>query len=114
MPPLLPSEKDNNGIHNPKRHESRVVSSSFKKFEFYVEFIGFIAQKVSIVNQIWLGTTARPLTPNLDANKGNAGGGEPSVATKLLVTATRSLSVSFQGEAFSLPISKTNAAPVFA
>ncbi|CAJ1977348.1 unnamed protein product [Sphenostylis stenocarpa] len=31
-------------------------------------------------------------------------------AAKLLVTSTRSLSVSFQGEAFSLPISKTKAA----
>lgn len=34
-----------------------------------------------------------------------------SAATKLLVTSTRSLSVSFQGEAFSLPISKTKATP---
>ncbi|GMH17928.1 hypothetical protein Nepgr_019769 [Nepenthes gracilis] len=33
--------------------------------------------------------------------------GEVSEATKLLVTSTRSLSVSFQGEVFSLPISKT-------
>lgn len=42
----------------------------------------------------------------------NAGGaGEVSAATKLLVTSTRSLSVSFQGEAFSLPISKTKATP---
>lgn len=32
---------------------------------------------------------------------------EVSVVTKLLVTSTRSLSVSFQGKAFSLPISKT-------
>ncbi|KAG2317571.1 hypothetical protein Bca52824_020693 [Brassica carinata] len=31
---------------------------------------------------------------------------EMSVATKMLITSTRSLSVSFQGEAFSLPISK--------
>ncbi|GAV73741.1 DUF566 domain-containing protein [Cephalotus follicularis] len=30
-----------------------------------------------------------------------------STATKMLITSTRSLSVSFQGEAFSLPISKT-------
>ncbi|KAE8730410.1 hypothetical protein F3Y22_tig00003041pilonHSYRG01495 [Hibiscus syriacus] len=30
-----------------------------------------------------------------------------SAATKMLITSTRSLSVSFQGEAFSLPISKT-------
>lgn len=36
-----------------------------------------------------------------------ANGTEVSAATKLLVTSTRSLSVSFQGEAFSLPISKT-------
>ncbi|TKY51024.1 QWRF motif-containing protein 2 [Spatholobus suberectus] len=33
-------------------------------------------------------------------------------AAKLLVTSTRSLSVSFQGEAFSLPVSKTKAAAV--
>ncbi|KAL3651727.1 hypothetical protein CASFOL_004729 [Castilleja foliolosa] len=47
---------------------------------------------------------ARPLLPDLNSKNGNA-------ATKLLVTSTRSLSVSFQGEAFSLPISKTKAAP---
>ncbi|CAH8255118.1 unnamed protein product [Arabidopsis lyrata] len=33
-------------------------------------------------------------------------GSEMSAATKMLITSTRSLSVSFQGEAFSLPISK--------
>uniref|UniRef100_A0A1J3EAK5 QWRF motif-containing protein 2 n=1 Tax=Noccaea caerulescens TaxID=107243 RepID=A0A1J3EAK5_NOCCA len=33
-------------------------------------------------------------------------GTEMSAATKMLITSTRSLSVSFQGEAFSLPISK--------
>lgn len=42
-----------------------------------------------------------------DARHGNVA--EVSAATKLLVTSTRSLSVSFQGEAFSLPISKTKA-----
>ncbi|KAH6823647.1 QWRF motif protein [Perilla frutescens var. hirtella] len=47
--------------------------------------------------------------PDLDSKNGNAA--EVSAATKLLVTSTRSLSVSFQGEAFSLPISKTKAAP---
>ncbi|XP_010556524.1 PREDICTED: QWRF motif-containing protein 2 [Tarenaya hassleriana] len=35
-----------------------------------------------------------------------ASGTEMSAATKMLITSTRSLSVSFQGEAFSLPISK--------
>lgn len=51
---------------------------------------------------------ARPLIPDLDAK--NCNGSEISNATKLLVTSTRSLSVSFQGEAFSLPVSKTKAA----
>lgn len=37
--------------------------------------------------------------------------GEVSAASRLLFTSTRSLSVSFQGEAFSLPISKAKAAP---
>ncbi|KAK9705341.1 hypothetical protein RND81_07G049500 [Saponaria officinalis] len=35
--------------------------------------------------------------------------GEMSAATRMLVTSTRSLSVSFQGETFSLPVSKTKA-----
>ncbi|KAG6652188.1 QWRF motif-containing protein 2-like [Carya illinoinensis] len=51
--------------------------------------------------------TSRPMTPIPDSKYGNAA--EVSAATKLLVTSTRSLSVSFQGEAFSLPISKTKA-----
>ncbi|GLU09061.1 hypothetical protein SLE2022_259390 [Rubroshorea leprosula] len=40
---------------------------------------------------------------------GNGNASELSAATKMLITSTRSLSVSFQGEAFSLPISKTKA-----
>ncbi|ONH91890.1 hypothetical protein PRUPE_8G142000 [Prunus persica] len=56
----------------------------------------------------------RPITPRTstglpEARLSNAGA-EVSAATRLLVTSTRSLSVSFQGEAFSLPISKTKAA----
>ncbi|KAL5561357.1 hypothetical protein UlMin_031104 [Ulmus minor] len=50
--------------------------------------------------------TPRPTTPLPQSNAG----GEVSAATKLLVTSTRSLSVSFQGETFSLPISKTKTA----
>ncbi|KAJ0935343.1 putative QWRF family protein [Helianthus annuus] len=51
--------------------------------------------------------------PDLSIKHNNAGGGgEVSAATKLLVTSTRSLSVSFQGEAFSLPISKSKPTPV--
>lgn len=58
----------------------------------------------------------RPSRPDLTLKPNNAGGGPGeasalSAATKLLVTSTRSLSVSFQGEAFSLPISKTKVTP---
>ncbi|OWM64793.1 hypothetical protein CDL15_Pgr028510 [Punica granatum] len=51
--------------------------------------------------------TARSTTP---VPSGNSGGGEVSAAAKLLITSTRSLSVSFQGEAFSLPVSKAKKA----
>ncbi|KAL6502469.1 hypothetical protein OROHE_024474 [Orobanche hederae] len=54
-------------------------------------------------------TAARALMPDLNFKNGNAS--EFSAATKLLVTSTRRLSVSFQGEAFSLPISKTKVTP---
>ncbi|KAI7738092.1 hypothetical protein M8C21_010304 [Ambrosia artemisiifolia] len=62
----------------------------------------------------------RPTRPDLTLKPNNnnnnnaaaaAGNGELSAANKLLVTSTRSLSVSFQGEAFSLPISKTKHSP---
>ncbi|XP_074269479.1 QWRF motif-containing protein 2 [Silene latifolia] len=49
----------------------------------------------------------RSVTPKKPVPVVNAG--EMSSATKLLVTSTRSLSVSFQGETFSLPVSKTKA-----
>lgn len=141
-PPLLPSEKDNNGINNPKRPKSRVVSSrymspspststsnsssasssSVSSRRFPSPLVSrnstalsnspaLVPKRSVSVDRRRPVTAARPLTPDLDAKQGNAGGGEPSAATKLLVTATRSLSVSFQGEAFSLPISKTKAAP---
>ncbi|KAJ0009995.1 hypothetical protein Pint_33799 [Pistacia integerrima] len=53
-------------------------------------------------------TTPRPTTPVPNSKQTNASQ-ELSRATKMLITSTRSLSVSFQGEAFSLPISKTRA-----
>ncbi|XWS68114.1 hypothetical protein CRYUN_Cryun04dG0062600 [Craigia yunnanensis] len=48
--------------------------------------------------------------PGGQVSLGNNGSAtELLAATKMLITSTRSLSVSFQGEAFSLPISKTKA-----
>ncbi|KAK8568225.1 hypothetical protein V6N12_006781 [Hibiscus sabdariffa] len=49
--------------------------------------------------------------PGSQLSQGNNvnGTAEMSAATKMLITSTRSLSVSFQGEAYSIPISKTKA-----
>ncbi|KAJ6948855.1 hypothetical protein NC651_003001 [Populus alba x Populus x berolinensis] len=48
----------------------------------------------------------RPVTSSRETTPNPQGNAEMSAATKMLITSTRSLSVSFQGEAFSLPISK--------
>ncbi|KAE8670013.1 QWRF motif-containing protein 2 [Hibiscus syriacus] len=46
--------------------------------------------------------------PGVQVSQGNSFDfNELSAASKMLITSTRSLSVSFQGEAFSLPVSKT-------
>ncbi|CAK9157667.1 unnamed protein product [Ilex paraguariensis] len=134
-PPLLPSEKDNNGI-NPKRPKSRQVSSRYMSpspstssssvssssttsRRFPSPLVSrnstpasntpALGPKRSVSVDRRRPVASRPLTPDLHSKPGNDG--EMSAATKLLVTSTRSLSVSFQGEAFSLPISKTKAAP---
>lgn len=139
-PPLLPSEKDNsNGISsNPKKPKSRIVSSRYmspspstststsnsssfsssssSSRRFPSPLVSrnstpapSLAAKRSVSADRRRPSAARPLTPDLDLKNGSAV--EVSAATKLLVTSTRSLSVSFQGESFSLPISKTKVTP---
>ncbi|KAI3448167.1 hypothetical protein Pfo_004832 [Paulownia fortunei] len=140
-PPLLPSEKDNsNGVaSNHRKPKSRVVSSRYLSSSTSTSTSNSSSvsstssssrrypsplisrNSTPVSNATSLGpkrsvsvdrrrpATARPLIPDLDSKHGNAS--EVSAATKLLVTSTRSLSVSFQGEAFSLPISKTKVAP---
>ncbi|KZV56978.1 QWRF motif-containing protein 2-like [Dorcoceras hygrometricum] len=54
-------------------------------------------------------TAAKTSTPDLDVKNGNAA--DVLAAKKHFVTSTRRLSVSFQGEGFSLPISKTKVTP---
>ncbi|KAG6408986.1 hypothetical protein SASPL_132014 [Salvia splendens] len=56
-----------------------------------------LASKRSVSVDRRRSVAARPLIPDFDPKNGGV-----SAATKLLVTSTRSLSVSFQGEAFSL------------
>ncbi|XP_060168105.1 QWRF motif-containing protein 2 [Lycium barbarum] len=135
-PPLLPSEKDNNGVStNPKRPKSRTVqsrymspspstsssnsssvssTSSSRRFPSPLVSrnttpVSVPKRSVSVDRSRRSSTVSRPLTADLDSKLSNVG--EVSAATKLLVTSTRSLSVSFQGETFSLPVSKTKAAP---
>ncbi|VFQ68388.1 unnamed protein product [Cuscuta campestris] len=142
-PPLLPSEKDNNGVvnnsssNNPKRLKGRLVSSRYmspspsnsssnsssvsssssknstpRRFPSPLLSrnattpLSSSGPKRSVSVDRRRPSVSRPGTPDPDLKVG-----EISAAAKLLVTSTRSLSVSFQGEAFSLPISKTKAAP---
>ncbi|KAH6789919.1 QWRF motif protein [Perilla frutescens var. frutescens] len=137
-PPLLPSEKDgnSNGIsNNPKKPKSRIVSSRYMSPSYSSSTSNSssvssslsssrrypsplvsrnstpLSNAPSLVSKRSVSVDRRrprPLTHDLDPKNGNAADG--SAATKLLVTSTRSLSVSFQGEAFSLPISKTKVA----
>ncbi|KAL2512083.1 QWRF motif-containing protein 2 [Abeliophyllum distichum] len=140
-PPLLSSEKDDrNGVsNNPKRPKSRIVSSRYmspstststsnsssvsssssssgrypsplvSRTSTPVSKVPSLGPKRSVSADRRRPVAARPLAPDLDSRHGNLT--EVSAAAKLLVTSTRSLSVSFQGEAFLLPISKTKVAP---
>ncbi|XP_073287748.1 QWRF motif-containing protein 2-like [Primulina huaijiensis] len=140
-PPLLPSEKDNNGVSNNQRKpKSRMVSSRYmsspstststsnsssvsssssssRRFpspllsrnSTAVSNSPSVVPKRSVSVDRRRPAVARPLIPDLDSKNDSAS--DVSAVTKLLVTSTRSLSVSFQGEAFSLPISKTKVTP---
>ncbi|PHT28791.1 QWRF motif-containing protein 2 [Capsicum baccatum] len=141
-PPLLPSERDNNGVAaNSKRPKSRTVqsrymspspsnsssnsssvsssSSSSRRFPsplvprnsstLLSNTAPVSGPKRSVSVDRRRPSVSRPLAADLDSKVSNVA--EVSAASKLLVTSTRSLSVSFQGETFSLPVSKTKAAP---
>ncbi|KAJ4964908.1 hypothetical protein NE237_016757 [Protea cynaroides] len=137
-PPLLPSERDN-GVVGPRRPKSKEITSRYlspstststptassSSRRFPSPLISRPASSTS-ANTLLPATahsmikrsqsverrrpaTPRPTTPLPESRTGNAA--EVSVASKILFTSTRSLSVSFQGESFSLPISKTKAVP---
>lgn len=56
--------------------------------------------------------TAVPWASAVDSKVGGGGQAPVTAASKVLFTATRSLSVSFQGESFSLQISKSKPSPI--
>ncbi|XP_058069908.1 QWRF motif-containing protein 2-like [Magnolia sinica] len=131
-PPLLPSEKDNGvaPLHRkPKTREitsrymssssssssSSYSSSSSRRCPSPLVSRGLTLPEPSIPKRAQSverrrPITPRPTTPQPDSKHGNAMA-EMSAAAKVLWTSTRSLSVSFQGESFSLPVSKVKAAP---
>ncbi|XAR72956.1 hypothetical protein NMG60_11019773 [Bertholletia excelsa] len=95
-PPLLPSERNNNGVVGPKRPKSRQVSSRYINSAPSGSTPSQEPKRsVSVDRRRPL--PSRPVSRDLDSRPGNAG--EVSAATKLLFTSTRSLSVSFQGQA---------------
>ncbi|KAL4555845.1 hypothetical protein LXL04_038475 [Taraxacum kok-saghyz] len=137
-PPLLPAEKDN-GISAPNksiRPKPRQVTSRYLSPSPSTSSHSYSNSNSSSLPTLRRSPSPlisrnsttptpkrsvsadrrRPTRPDLTLKPSNAGGGACeasglSAATKLLVTSTRSLSVSFQGEAFSLPISKTKVTP---
>uniref|UniRef100_A0A5B6ZH66 Putative QWRF motif-containing protein 2-like n=1 Tax=Davidia involucrata TaxID=16924 RepID=A0A5B6ZH66_DAVIN len=133
-PPLLPSEADN-GVVGPRRPKSREVTSRYMSSTSSNSTTSTSATSSSsnssssrrypsplvsrtvtmtptpassVIKRSQSVERRRPVTPR-PSTPGNAS--EMSAAAKLLVTSKRSLSVSFQGESFSLPISKTKPAP---
>lgn len=119
-PPLLPSESDNAIVRKPKAREvtsrymysssssssfsspprrtnsplvNRTVNSTKQKSTPSVTPAAFVKRSQSTERQRQRQGTPRP-------------NGETPVAQKMLFTSARSLSVSFQGESFSIPVSK--------
>ncbi|KAF9621221.1 hypothetical protein IFM89_016715 [Coptis chinensis] len=104
-PPLLPSEKDN--VRKPKSRQvtSRYLSSSSSSSTSSTSS----SNSNTNSSRRFLPTPSTPLkrTQSVERRKlDSKNNGEVSVASKILFTSTRSLSVSFQGESFSLPVSK--------
>ncbi|RQO99590.1 hypothetical protein POPTR_014G017500v4 [Populus trichocarpa] len=128
-PPLLPSDPDN--ALAPRRPKSREVSSRYLSSASASSTSTFnrcaspsISRRTAMMTPTPSAASAikrsqslerrRPATPrtnSLDSRIGNAncgggGGGEITNAQRMLITSTRRLSVSFQGESFSFQVSK--------
>ncbi|OVA09319.1 Protein of unknown function DUF566 [Macleaya cordata] len=133
-PPLLPSERDNGLTSSSRRPKSKEITSRYMSSANY-SFSSSSSSSSSSSRRCPSPLTStstttstplpvlkrsqsverrrpvtpRPTTPLPDSRPNNAS--QVSTASKILFTSTRSLSVSFQGESFSLPISKTKATP---
>ncbi|CAI0464851.1 unnamed protein product [Linum tenue] len=130
-PPLLPSESDNAlAPRRPKPREvtSRYMSSSSSsssaakrcpsplisrpKTPTTPSVPSTIKRSQSVERRRSAIPTGRPNSEDVRiANGHGAGAGEMTNAQKMLISSTRSLSVSFQGESFALQVSKAKPAP---
>ncbi|CAL0322498.1 unnamed protein product [Lupinus luteus] len=135
-PPLLPSESDN-ALAPPRRSKSREVSSRYMSSSSSSSSSSFSVSKRCVSPQITRTVNSTPSmirhatpllkrsqsvgrkrigTPRFNSNALCAGAGNANVpcggaTQKVLFTSTRSLSVSFQCESFSIQVSKTKPAP---
>ncbi|KGN55261.1 protein SNOWY COTYLEDON 3 [Cucumis sativus] len=131
--PLFPSESDN-AIH-PRKPKSREVTSRFMppsnssssplltkrssspSLSRTSSLAATPTQAASSLNKRSTSVdrrrvgTPRPYSLDFRTGFDNGGLGEMPASQKLLLTSTRSLSVSFQGESFSLQVSKAKPAP---
>ncbi|KAK1299570.1 hypothetical protein QJS10_CPB13g00414 [Acorus calamus] len=120
-PPLIPSEKDN--AAPPRKPKSKLIPSRYMSSSTSSSSIPSSNSTSRRCSSPLVVRTAPPESPSvgrsLSADRrrpesrvsGNAGPGDVSAAARVLKTSVRSLSVSFQGESFALPVSKTKAAP---
>ncbi|KAE9618662.1 hypothetical protein Lal_00047816 [Lupinus albus] len=117
------SENNGNGSSIPRRTKGRQVSSRYmspspssiststtttatsSSRRFQSPLLSRSTNSTPLVPTRSLSVERRRPRP-MSSVTGNAAGEVSTAAAKLLVTSSRSLSVSFQGEAFSLPISK--------
>ncbi|KAJ8638326.1 hypothetical protein MRB53_012593 [Persea americana] len=123
-PPLLPSEKDN-GVAPPKPNNSKQISSRYMSLSHSSSsssssskrFPSPVASRTPppaaatppAKRSQSVERTPRPTTPLPDSKRSDAAAA--AAASRVLWTSCRSLSVSFQGESFSLPISRIKPAP---
>ncbi|XP_050212505.1 QWRF motif-containing protein 2-like [Mercurialis annua] len=135
-PPLIPSEPDNananaNAIAPPRRPKSREVSSRYMSspstststsstpkrspsplISRPAAMMTPISSAPSTIKRSVSAERRRPSTPRFNSTdwRVNGNGVEMSSAERMLITSTRSLSVSFQGESFSYQVSKAKPA----
>lgn len=122
-PPLLPSERENNVLH--RRPKSREVSSRYLSSSSSTSTSGSSTSTLSHSSHLSSfrrcpspipARTTAPATPapnssvikrSISAERRRPSTPAISSAAKLLVSSTRSLSVSFQGESFAVPKVRT-------